>query len=296
MREAEQVRDGRAGAGEPSTPGSETERFRAIVDVRHNEAVDRRVRRPRESAGPRASLPEALARRVLVGRAPTEYPAPVSSRRRSVMGLIAVAITMIALAITATSACAATTRPKYVTQVDQVCSPSPQSSGRLGPSLKELFNPNAQSPLPPPGAPEPTDKQIHRSLNRFINRAHASTRGFQSSVRSTTEQLACYSSRARRRTRGRPVDSRTAPTRDLHGGEPSRAASSHASRGTGFPGAGHRRPDLRHARRCRALASASAPPRSHRCPSLPSRVVSGCSPCLANAHQRASTQSWGSSS
>jgi hypothetical protein len=26
-------------AGEPSSPGSETERFRAIVDVRHNEAV-----------------------------------------------------------------------------------------------------------------------------------------------------------------------------------------------------------------------------------------------------------------
>jgi len=25
--------------GEPSSPGSETERFRAIVDVRHNEAV-----------------------------------------------------------------------------------------------------------------------------------------------------------------------------------------------------------------------------------------------------------------
>lgn len=26
-------------AGEPSSPGSETERFQAIVDVRHNEAV-----------------------------------------------------------------------------------------------------------------------------------------------------------------------------------------------------------------------------------------------------------------
>jgi hypothetical protein len=26
-------------AGEPSSPGSETERFRAIADVRHNEAV-----------------------------------------------------------------------------------------------------------------------------------------------------------------------------------------------------------------------------------------------------------------
>jgi hypothetical protein len=27
------------GAGEPSSPGSETERFRAIVDAKHNEAV-----------------------------------------------------------------------------------------------------------------------------------------------------------------------------------------------------------------------------------------------------------------
>lgn len=27
------------GEGEPSSPGSETERFRAIVDVTHNEAV-----------------------------------------------------------------------------------------------------------------------------------------------------------------------------------------------------------------------------------------------------------------
>jgi hypothetical protein len=30
---------GEQAAGEPSSPGSETERFRAIVDVRHNEAV-----------------------------------------------------------------------------------------------------------------------------------------------------------------------------------------------------------------------------------------------------------------
>jgi hypothetical protein len=30
---------GEQATGEPSSPGSETERFRAIVDVRHNEAV-----------------------------------------------------------------------------------------------------------------------------------------------------------------------------------------------------------------------------------------------------------------
>jgi hypothetical protein len=30
---------GQQGAGEPASPGSETERFRAIADVRHNEAV-----------------------------------------------------------------------------------------------------------------------------------------------------------------------------------------------------------------------------------------------------------------
>jgi hypothetical protein len=30
---------GEQAAGDPSSPGSETERFRAIVDVRHNEAV-----------------------------------------------------------------------------------------------------------------------------------------------------------------------------------------------------------------------------------------------------------------
>ena len=106
------------------------------------------------------------------------------------MGLIAVAITMIALAITAASAGAATTRAEYVTQVDQVCSRSPQSSGRLGPKLKELFNPNAQSPLPAPGAPEPTDKQIHRSLNRFINRLTRLLAGFNRASESTTEQLA----------------------------------------------------------------------------------------------------------
>jgi hypothetical protein len=30
---------GEQGTGDPSGPGSETERFRAIVDVRHNEAI-----------------------------------------------------------------------------------------------------------------------------------------------------------------------------------------------------------------------------------------------------------------
>ena len=30
---------GEQAAGEPASPGSETERFRAIADVRHNEAV-----------------------------------------------------------------------------------------------------------------------------------------------------------------------------------------------------------------------------------------------------------------
>ncbi|MGA8219365.1 MAG: hypothetical protein WB771_12420 [Solirubrobacterales bacterium] len=30
---------GQEAVGEPSSPGSETERFRAIADVRHNEAV-----------------------------------------------------------------------------------------------------------------------------------------------------------------------------------------------------------------------------------------------------------------
>ena len=39
MREANKPEVGEQGTEEPSTPGSETERFRAIVDVRHNEAV-----------------------------------------------------------------------------------------------------------------------------------------------------------------------------------------------------------------------------------------------------------------
>ena len=39
MRKQETADLGDQAAGEASTPGSETERFRAIVDVRHNEAV-----------------------------------------------------------------------------------------------------------------------------------------------------------------------------------------------------------------------------------------------------------------
>jgi hypothetical protein len=39
MKQANKSETGKQGNAEPSTPGSETERFRAIVDVRHNEAV-----------------------------------------------------------------------------------------------------------------------------------------------------------------------------------------------------------------------------------------------------------------
>jgi hypothetical protein len=39
MKDRNKAETGEQGAGEPSSPGSETERFRAIVDVRHNEAV-----------------------------------------------------------------------------------------------------------------------------------------------------------------------------------------------------------------------------------------------------------------
>jgi hypothetical protein len=39
MTEQNKTERGEQAVGEPSTPGSETERFRAIVDVRHNEAV-----------------------------------------------------------------------------------------------------------------------------------------------------------------------------------------------------------------------------------------------------------------
>jgi hypothetical protein len=39
MKNEDKADTGEQGTGEPSAPGSETERFRAIVDVRHNEAV-----------------------------------------------------------------------------------------------------------------------------------------------------------------------------------------------------------------------------------------------------------------
>jgi hypothetical protein len=39
MKKQNNSSGGEQAAGEPSSPGSETERFRAIVDVRHNEAV-----------------------------------------------------------------------------------------------------------------------------------------------------------------------------------------------------------------------------------------------------------------
>jgi hypothetical protein len=39
MKKQNKAETGEQAAGEPSSPGSDTERFRAIVDVRHNEAV-----------------------------------------------------------------------------------------------------------------------------------------------------------------------------------------------------------------------------------------------------------------
>jgi hypothetical protein len=39
MKEQNKADRGEQPTGEPSSPGSETERFRAIADVRHNEAV-----------------------------------------------------------------------------------------------------------------------------------------------------------------------------------------------------------------------------------------------------------------
>ena len=39
MKKQTKSHGGEQAVGEPSTPGSETERFRAIVDVTHNEAV-----------------------------------------------------------------------------------------------------------------------------------------------------------------------------------------------------------------------------------------------------------------
>jgi hypothetical protein len=39
MKKQNNADGGTEAVGEPSSPGSETERFQAIVDVRHNEAV-----------------------------------------------------------------------------------------------------------------------------------------------------------------------------------------------------------------------------------------------------------------
>ena len=39
MKQQKKTQRGEQAIGEPSSPGSETERFRAIVDVTHNEAV-----------------------------------------------------------------------------------------------------------------------------------------------------------------------------------------------------------------------------------------------------------------
>jgi len=39
MSKEKQEERGEQATGEPSSPGSETERFQAIADVRHNEAV-----------------------------------------------------------------------------------------------------------------------------------------------------------------------------------------------------------------------------------------------------------------
>lgn len=39
MKKQKEPGSGEQEVGEPSSPGSETERFRAIADVRHNEAV-----------------------------------------------------------------------------------------------------------------------------------------------------------------------------------------------------------------------------------------------------------------
>lgn len=39
MKKQTKSSGGEQAVGEPSSPGSETERFRAIADVRHNEAV-----------------------------------------------------------------------------------------------------------------------------------------------------------------------------------------------------------------------------------------------------------------
>jgi hypothetical protein len=102
----------------------------------------------------------------------------------------ALAIAVIALAVTAAPAGAASSRAQYVAQVDQICSQAPRDSGRLGPRLKSLFGPKARSPLPMPGSPEPTKQQLHRMLNRFINRIARILGTFNRAFSSTTEQIA----------------------------------------------------------------------------------------------------------
>lgn len=63
MTERNKADRGRQGVDEPSSPGSETERFRAIVDTKHNEAVTAesgvpRRQRDHELRRQRASLDE----------------------------------------------------------------------------------------------------------------------------------------------------------------------------------------------------------------------------------------------
>ena len=63
MKDRDKVDQGEQGVDEPSSPGSETERFRAIVDVKHNEAVTAesgvpRRQRDHELRRQRASLEE----------------------------------------------------------------------------------------------------------------------------------------------------------------------------------------------------------------------------------------------
>jgi hypothetical protein len=63
MRDRNKADRGQQGLDEPPTPGSDTERFRAIVDVKHNEAVTAesgvpRRQRDHELRRQRASLDE----------------------------------------------------------------------------------------------------------------------------------------------------------------------------------------------------------------------------------------------
>src|SRR5262245_12463446 len=92
--------------------------------------------------------------------------------------------------MTAPPALATTDRADYVRQVDQICSHSVRDSGRLGPRLKALFSPKALTPPTQPGSPEPTKKQLHRALTRFINRIAHELATFNQTFSSTTEQLA----------------------------------------------------------------------------------------------------------